>query len=223
MPAAIARSICAQRCARGGGSVADGPWTARRVRRRDSRIVRPFAEGAADGMNRRQVHNVEAHRGNLGQLLLHIAEGSVLTGNRRGRTRKQLVPRRESRPLAIDPQRQLGFKLRGIASDRDSAPSARQFFIARIFVERALLAGQAFKLAQSRSSVGVIAFAPLRPLHDQDGSRCEARAQYPAAMELEPTLSPRWRRALPPEPSSASSGLVCAARRFSRSLAQVAK
>ena len=63
------------------------------------------------------------------------------------------------RPFAIDPNRQFGFKLRGVRQVRIARHQALKFLIARILVECALLAGQPLqiprKLAQPAASLAL--------------------------------------------------------------------
>ncbi len=46
------------------GLVADGIGTARVIRTGDQGVIRSFAVDPADGMNRREVDDIEAHRRN---------------------------------------------------------------------------------------------------------------------------------------------------------------
>ena len=67
------------------------------------RVVRPLAEGPADRVDRRQVEDVEAHAGDVGQALLHVAEGAVPAGLGGRRAGEELVPGAEPGPLAVHP------------------------------------------------------------------------------------------------------------------------
>jgi hypothetical protein len=52
----------------------------------------------------RQIEDVEAHGGDLGQQQLDVGEGAVAVGIRRRGTGKQLVPTGETGALAVDPE-----------------------------------------------------------------------------------------------------------------------
>jgi hypothetical protein len=64
-------------------------------------------------MDGRQVEDVEAHGGDLGELLLNVFEGAVAAGDGRGGPRKELVPGGVAGALAIDPEGELGLVPRG--------------------------------------------------------------------------------------------------------------
>ena len=64
-------------------------------------VVASLAVRAADRVDGRQVQDVEAHPGDVGEPLLDIAEGAV-RARLAGRAREQLVPGAEARPLEID-------------------------------------------------------------------------------------------------------------------------
>ena len=70
-------------------------------------LLRPFAEGGADGVDGRQVEHVEAHGGDLGQERFDVGEGAVPAGIGRGGAGKELVPGGVAGALAVDPERQL--------------------------------------------------------------------------------------------------------------------
>jgi hypothetical protein len=86
---------------------ADGPRAADVVRLRHDFVVLPFAEGDADGMDRRQVQHVEAHPRDARELRLDVPERAVTSLVRRRRPREQLVPRAVRRARRIDLDAQL--------------------------------------------------------------------------------------------------------------------
>src|SRR5271170_3523237 len=57
--------------------IPDGPGTANIARLRSYRIVFAFAKTLADGMNRRQIENVEAHVSDIFKPPFGILEGAV--------------------------------------------------------------------------------------------------------------------------------------------------
>ena len=59
----------------------DGPGTAGILRPRGGFIVLAFSSGVADGMNRRKIQNVEAHRRDVGEPGLAIAERPMAAGS----------------------------------------------------------------------------------------------------------------------------------------------
>ncbi len=69
---------------------------------RHERVVLPLAIRDADRMNRREIHRIEPELGDARELLLGVGERSVPARDGRRRPRKELVPRREARQLAID-------------------------------------------------------------------------------------------------------------------------
>jgi hypothetical protein len=71
----------------------DGPGAAMVLLRRARLVVRPFALGKADRVNRRQIQHVEAHRRDIGEARFYILKRAVLSGLRACGARKQLVPR----------------------------------------------------------------------------------------------------------------------------------
>ena len=74
---------------------ADGPGAARIAGPGGQRVVRALARGAADGMDGRQVDDVEAHAPDLGEPLDAVGEGAVAAGDPALGAREQLVPGRE--------------------------------------------------------------------------------------------------------------------------------
>ena len=74
---------------------ADGPRAPGLARPRGL-VVGALAMGVADGMDGRQVQDVEAHAGDLRQQTLDVLERAMFAGGA-GRTREQLVPRAEPR------------------------------------------------------------------------------------------------------------------------------
>lgn len=64
-------------------------------------IVAALAMGAADGVDRREIENVEAHRGDLRQAPDHVVEGTVACRVAAFRARKQLVPTGEARQRSL--------------------------------------------------------------------------------------------------------------------------
>ena len=85
---------------------ADGPRAAEVARLGLGVVVRALAERGADRVDRRQVEDVEAELGDVVEPLLDVLEGAVGALGA-GRAREQLVPGREARPDAVDPQREL--------------------------------------------------------------------------------------------------------------------
>jgi hypothetical protein len=69
------------------------------------RVVLALPVGMPDRVDRRQVHDIEAHAGESCELRDRRIEGSML-GHRAGRAREELVPGAETRPLAIHLQLQ---------------------------------------------------------------------------------------------------------------------
>jgi hypothetical protein len=76
----------------------DGPWAAGVVGVGGEGVVATLAKRLADGMDGRQVDDVEAHLGDGGQPLHRSFEPAFRAG-------EQLVPRAGARPMPIDPQR----------------------------------------------------------------------------------------------------------------------
>ena len=86
---------------------ADGPRAAGFLGLGHGVVVFPFPVGSSDGMNGRQVKDVEAHAGDLGQNPLAVAEGSVLAGGRAERSRKAFIPGAEEGLSHVHDQWQL--------------------------------------------------------------------------------------------------------------------
>src|SRR5205823_103067 len=84
------------------GCAADSPWTTGIFGRSVGRVVLSLSMGEANGVNRRQVEDVETHRGDVGKQPLAIAECSVLAGLARRRPREHFVPGAKASPLAVD-------------------------------------------------------------------------------------------------------------------------
>ncbi len=85
---------------------ADRPRASGIAGRGRERVVASLAKGAADGMDGRQVHDIEAHGRDALQLTLGVLEGGVQPVAAR-RAREHLVPGGEARPLAIGHHRVL--------------------------------------------------------------------------------------------------------------------
>src|SRR5690606_8825898 len=85
----------------------DRPRRTHIVRARDESVVRTLAVDLADGMDRRQIHHVETHRCDAGQVGGGSGEGAVprraVLVPSSGGTGKELVPRTEQRPRPVDP------------------------------------------------------------------------------------------------------------------------
>ena len=93
----------------------DGPGASRVAGTRGQRIVRALARGAADRVDRGQVHDVEAHAGDLGQSLDHVGECPVAPRRQPLGAREQLVPGGEARLDPVGHHRQLAVEARQIA------------------------------------------------------------------------------------------------------------
>ncbi len=91
------------------GRGADGPGHARVVRSGHQGVVRALAERGADGVYRREVHDVESHGRHRGQPLGRGAQRARprRVQARAFRPREELVPRADQRPAALDEQRQV--------------------------------------------------------------------------------------------------------------------
>src|SRR3979409_2565979 len=81
---------------------ADAPRASHVAFRGERDVVAAPAILSADGMDRREVHDVEAHRGDLVQPLLDVGERAVHAGLAGSRAREELVPRAEARAVALD-------------------------------------------------------------------------------------------------------------------------
>ena len=86
-------------------------------------LLRPLAVRAADGMDRRQVEDVEAHAGDVGEAIRDVAERAVPAGLGRRRAREALVPGAEGRALDLDVDRQRLVERGRRRRDRGGAPS----------------------------------------------------------------------------------------------------
>ena len=73
---------------------------------RVGRTVASLAARPSDGMDRRQVEDVEPHVGHVGQLRPHVGERAVARRLRGGRAREHLVPRAEARLLPVGGHRE---------------------------------------------------------------------------------------------------------------------
>ncbi len=93
----------------------DGPGASRVAGTRGQGIVRALARGAADRVDRGQVHHVEAHAGDLGQPLDHVGECPVAPRRPPLGAREQLVPGGEARLDPVGHHRQLAVEARQIA------------------------------------------------------------------------------------------------------------
>ena len=89
------------------------------------RVVAALAEAPPDGMDRREVDDVEAHRGDGGQPVDAVLEGAVPAGDAPLRAREHLVPRRRTRRAAGPRPPRAPGRRRWRRCDRDSAPRAR--------------------------------------------------------------------------------------------------
>src|ERR1035438_9271682 len=89
----------------------DGPGTAAIVRLALWVVVAALAEGAADGMNRREIDDVETHLRDVGQALFAIRQRTVSAGLLSRGAGKELVPGTESRAHRIDNNGELAVRL----------------------------------------------------------------------------------------------------------------
>src|SRR5690606_32433366 len=81
---------------------ADGPGTARVARLGHRVVVAALAMRDADGVDRRQVEHVEAHRRDVGEARLAVLQRAVAALLEGARSREHLVPGAEARALAVD-------------------------------------------------------------------------------------------------------------------------
>src|SRR4030095_4512065 len=72
------------------------------------RIIPALAVRATDRMDGSEVKHIEASRGDLGQSIEAIVEGTVLTGNRGLAPRHHLVPSTGARNGPVDEQWKIG-------------------------------------------------------------------------------------------------------------------
>src|SRR5215217_1089353 len=90
---------------------ADRPWRAGIARAWSQRVVWPFTEGSADGMDWREIDHVEAHGRRCLEPVVRGVEGAgyptlvLLIPLRTLRARKELIPGREQRLTTIDEDR----------------------------------------------------------------------------------------------------------------------
>src|SRR5687767_1979540 len=85
---------------------ADRPRTPRIIGSGHEGVVRTLSEGRSDGMNGREIDDVEAELGDPRQGALSVAEGAMALRVIRLRARKHLVPRGEAGALTVDGDRQ---------------------------------------------------------------------------------------------------------------------
>jgi hypothetical protein len=76
-------------------------------------VVAALVEGSADGVDGREVEDVEAHGGGLGDARGYVVEGAVGVGSGRCGAGEEFVPDGEAGALALDPERELGGMLGG--------------------------------------------------------------------------------------------------------------
>src|SRR5260370_39123434 len=90
---------------------ADRPRTAKIVRLGGRRIIITFAERMADRMDRRKVEHIETHSCDAGKPRIDVAECSMASGLRRGRSREQFIPRGAARFIAVHKHSQIPFEM----------------------------------------------------------------------------------------------------------------
>ena len=105
-------------------------------------------------------NNVESHGGNLRQLALHIAEGSVPAGDRRGRHAEIARTRRKTAPVRDRPRPAVRLRNAWRASDRGNSPSGDRVLHCTGF-RRSLSAFRRPELKFSAISVNLLAIAAL--------------------------------------------------------------
>src|SRR5438876_2466728 len=151
----LSAEVCVQRGVSPRGR-ADGPRAPDVVRRGRDRVVAALAESGTDGMDRRQVQDVESHPGNARQLRLHAAKSGEGTG-------EELVPRAVRRPGAVDLDGQLARvarserPLRVARHQREQliAPDLQNFFVRlAVAVEDAGEVLEALPIARLRARRG---------------------------------------------------------------------
>src|SRR5207244_346026 len=86
---------------------ADAPGTAGIARPGGGRVILSLSKRSADGVDRRQVEHVEAHRRDVGQAGLHVLERAVPAWLRGRGAREQLVPRAVTGLFPIDHDREV--------------------------------------------------------------------------------------------------------------------
>src|SRR5882672_3920984 len=109
---------------------ADGPRAARLAGRGRQRVVAAFAVRAADGMDRRQVDDVEAHGGRAVELRLRVLERAV-PALAAAAAWEELVPGGEARALAVRDHLELPAGPRGRAAVEIRIHEMRQPHVAR--------------------------------------------------------------------------------------------
>ena len=70
----------------------NGPGTADIIRLSGDRVVLAFSEGVPDGMDRRKIEDVEAHRGNIREAGFAVPQSSVPARLGRTGSRKYFIP-----------------------------------------------------------------------------------------------------------------------------------
>src|SRR5262249_46913027 len=132
-----------------GGS--DRPRTSWIARLRGQRVIAPFSKTPADRMNRRQIQHVEVHGRDIRQAAFGFLERGAARRVGSGRAREHLVPRAESRTLALDDHAQVA----RIA--RPEAPAAvfRQRLLFEPLARDVLAGGDLFldAVAQARDAI----------------------------------------------------------------------
>ncbi len=115
---------------------ADRPRRADVVRFRDERIVLALALFPADRMDGRKVNHVEAELRDVRKARLAVAQRAVAPRLGRSRAREKLVPRRESRALAIRDERHLERPGRRKAAVGKARGQARECLVERECAQR---------------------------------------------------------------------------------------
>src|SRR4030095_15156663 len=86
---------------------ANRPRAAGIARLRGQGVILALAKSGADRVNRRQIHDVQSHRGDVAEVRSAVLERAVASGGSRTGAGKQFVPGTESRLDTIYPHRQL--------------------------------------------------------------------------------------------------------------------
>jgi hypothetical protein len=86
--------------------VADRPRAADIARNGRQTVVLALPETVADGMDRRQIHDIETHRPDLAQTTDAVLQGAMPVRHIGLRARKELVPRGKAGDWPIDHDRQ---------------------------------------------------------------------------------------------------------------------
>ena len=105
----------------------DGVGAAGLARFSGDAIVFALAEGLPNGVNRREIEDIKAHAGDVGQPRNDIAERPVASWLSRRRAGKKLVPRREAGQGAVNRHLQLAVVGRRVAVRQIKAHQAGQF------------------------------------------------------------------------------------------------